>query len=328
MKYKHLGRSGIKVAELCLGTMTFGREADEQTSRTIVSRYLDAGGNFVDTADIYVATLGDTETLVGKLLKGKRNDVVLATKTGFGAGLNDEGLSRRHLLNAVERSLARLQTDWIDVFYLHIYDQATPFEETLSALDTLVKAGKIRYLGVSNFKAWHIMKMLWTSDVRSLARFVVYQPQYNLLEREIEREFVPLCQAEGMGIVTWAPLAGGFLSGKYTTAKAEGRLRRVGKPDTDSWDNRVNDFSLGILKQVEAIAGKRKVTCSQVALNWLRSKPWVTSPIVGARTVEQYTDNIGCLGWELEAAEGEALDEASETPKPYPYHFVDWLQRG
>lgn len=328
MNYKHLGRSGIKVAELCLGTMTFGREADGETARAIVSRYLDAGGNFVDTADIYGAKLGDTETLVGKILKGRRAGVILATKTGFGAGMNDEGLSRRHLLNAVDASLARLQTDWIDIFYLHIYDRATPFEETLSALDSLVKAGKIRYLGVSNFKAWHIMKMLWTSDVRSLERFVAYQPQYNLLERHIEHEFAPLCQAEGLGMVTWAPLAGGFLSGKYSSSAAEGRLRRVSRPDTDSWDNRVSEKSLGILKAVEKIATERKVPCSQVALNWLRSRPWVTAPIVGARTVEQYDDNAGCLGWDLSASEGEALDRASETPKPYPYHFVDWLQRG
>jgi len=235
VNYKQLGRSGIKVAELCLGTMTFGREADEPTARAILGKYLDAGGNFVDTADIYGAKPGDTETVVGKLLKGRRAGIVLATKTGFGSGLNDEGLSRRHLINAVNASLGRLATDWIDLYYLHIYDRSTPFEETLRALDDLVTAGKIRYLGVSNFKAWHIMKMLWTSDVRSLARFVAYQPQYNLLERHIEHEFAPLCQAEGLGMVTWAPLAGGFLSGKYTASGAEGRLRRVSRPDTDSW---------------------------------------------------------------------------------------------
>ncbi len=328
MKYKQLGGSGIKVAEVCLGTMTFGREADEQTSRAIIGHYVEAGGNFVDTADVYGAQRGDTETVVGKLLKGKRKDIILATKTGFGAGMNNEGMSRRHLISAVDASLSRLQTDWIDIFYLHIYDRSTPFEETLSTLDTLVKSGKIRYIGVSNFKAYQIMKMLWVSDARSLARFVVYQPQYNLLEREIEREFVPICQTEGLGMVTWSPLAGGFLSGKYKPSTAEGRLRRVGRPDTDSWENRVNDFSLGIAKAVEGIAQKRKVPCSQVALNWLRSKPWVTAPIIGARTVEQYTENAGCLGWELDAAEVEALDKVSTTPKPYPYHFVDWLQRG
>jgi aryl-alcohol dehydrogenase-like predicted oxidoreductase len=328
VNYKQLGRSGIKVAELCLGTMTFGREADEPTARAILGTYLDAGGNFVDTADIYGAKPGDTETVVGKLLKGRRAGIVLATKTGFGSGLNDEGLSRRHLINAVNASLARLATDWIDLYYLHIYDRSTPFEETLRALDDLVTAGKIRYLGVSNFKAWHIMKMLWTSDVRSLARFVAYQPQYNLLERHIEHEFAPLCQAEGLGMVTWAPLAGGFLSGKYTASGAEGRLRRVSRPDTDSWDNRVSEKSLGILKTVEKIAKERKATCSQVALNWLRAKPWVTAPIVGARTVEQYEDNAGCVKFELSPAEVEALDKASEMPKPYPYHFVDWLQRG
>ncbi|HET6485712.1 MAG TPA: aldo/keto reductase [Spirochaetia bacterium] len=328
MKYKQLGGSGIKVAEICLGTMTFGREADESTARTIIGQYLEAGGNFIDTADVYGAQRGDTETVVGKLLKGRRKDIILATKTGFGAGMNNEGMSRRHLINAVDGSLSRLQTDWIDVFYLHIYDRSTPFEETLSTLDALVKSGKIRYIGVSNFKAYQIMKMLWVSDARSLVRFVVYQPQYNLLEREIEREFVPICQTEGLGMVTWAPLAGGFLSGKYKPSTTEGRLRRVGRPDTDSWENRVNDFSLGISKAVDAIAQKRKVPCSQVALNWLRSKPWVTAPIIGARTAEQYAENAGCLGWELDAGEGETLDKVSTTPKPYPYHFVDWLQRG
>jgi len=327
MKYKQLGNSGIKVAELCLGTMTFGREADARTAQAITSQYLEAGGNFIDTADVYGAGPGDAEILVGTILKGKRSDLILASKTGFGSGLNREGLSRRYLLRAVDASLGRLQTDWIDLFYLHIYDQSTPFEETLSALDTLVKCGKIRYIGVSNFKAWQIMKMLWISDQRSLPRFVAYQPQYNLLEREIEREFVPICQTEGLAMVTWAPLAGGFLSGKYTADTTEGRLRKVGRPDTDSWDNRVNNFSSSILKAVEEIARKRKVPCAQVALNWLRSRPWVTCPILGARTCDQYAENVACLAWELDPVEVEALDTASATPKPYPYHFVDWLHR-
>ena len=311
-----------------MGTMTFGRETDERTAANMVDHFLEAGGNFIDTADIYGKERGMSEEIIGRILKGRRTNLILATKAGFGKGPNCEGLSRRHLIDALEKSLQRLQTDWIDVYYLHVYDAVTPFEETLYTLDALIKAGKVRYFGISNFAAWHIMKLLSISELHSLARCTVYQPQYNLLEREIEREFVPLCNMEGLGMVCWAPLAGGLLSGKYKSAeKVDGRLKRVSVQNTDSWENRVNDFTLLIVKAVEAIAERRGVSCAQVALNWLRSKAWVTCPIIGARTFEQYGENIACLDWNLDATDAEALDRASERPAPYPYKFISRLHR-
>ncbi len=329
MNYKPLGKSGIKVSELCLGTMTFGRETDENTAAYMLDHFLNAGGNFIDTADIYGQAYGTSEGIIGRLLKGRRNNLILATKVGFGSGPNSEGLSRRHLIEALETSLQRLKTDWIDVYYLHAYDAVTPFEETLRTMDALITAGKVRYFGISNFAAWHIMKILGIIELHSFSRCTVYQPQYNLLEREIEREFVPICQTEGLGMVCWAPLAGGLLSGKYNSSeKVDGRLNRMSSPNTDSWENRVNDFTLLIVKAVEAIANRKGVCCAQVALNWLRSKAWVTCPIIGARTFEQYRENMACLDWNLDAADGQALDRVSVRPAPYPYKFISRLQRG
>ena len=323
---RRLGNSGIKVSELCLGTMTFGRETDEKTSKEIISRFLDKDGNFIDTADVYGATIGASEEIIGRALKDKRDKIILATKVGFGSKPNDEGLSRLHIIQALERSLRRLQTDYVDLYYLHVWDSVTPLEETLSTLDTLLKMGKIRYIGVSNFTAWQIMKALAISDQNSWSRFVCYQPQYSLLLREIEKEFIPLCQCEGLGIVAWAPLAGGFLSGKYNqnvvVSSKDNRLFRVKEEDADSAKRRFSERNFRILDVVKKIAGERGKSCSQIALKWIQMQPGITGPVIGARTTEQIEDNLGCIGWELAEEEIKELNEVSEIVWNYPYDFI------
>jgi aryl-alcohol dehydrogenase-like predicted oxidoreductase len=221
MEYKRLGATGLKVSELCLGCMTFGREADEATASKILDKFIDAGGNFLDTANVYAA--GASEEILGRILRERRSSLVVATKVRFNAnifigkpvGPNEIGLSRGHIMAEVERSLKRLQTDYIDLYQVHSWDFETPIEETMRALDDLVRQGKVRYLGCSNFTAWQLMKSLWVSDKHGLARFDCLQPQYSLISREVEREILPLCRSEGVGVIPWSPLGGGFLTGKY-----------------------------------------------------------------------------------------------------------------
>ena len=215
MEYARLGNTGLMVSELCLGCMTFGQEADEETSGEIVGRFLDAGGNFLDTADVY--SNGVSEEITGRALRSVRDDVVLATKVRFpmGEGPNDVGLSRKHIMQGCEDSLRRLGTDYIDLYQVHCWDAATPLEETLSALTDLVRSGKVRYIGVSNFTGWQLMRSLDVSEASGFERFVCLQPQYSLVERNIEREVLPVCVEEGLGVIPWSPLGGGFLSGKY-----------------------------------------------------------------------------------------------------------------
>lgn len=225
MEYGRLGNTGLMVSDLCLGCMTFGRETDEAVSKEIVARFLDAGGNFIDTADVY--SQGVSEEITGRAIQGVRDDVVLATKVRFpmGDGPNDAGLSRKHITRSCDASLKRLGTDYIDLYQVHCWDAATPLEETLSTLTDLVRAGKVRYVGVSNFTAWQLAKAAGVSELRGFERFVCLQPQYSLVERNIEREILPVCRGEGLGVIPWSPLGGGFLSGKY---------RRDEKPLEDS----------------------------------------------------------------------------------------------
>ena len=215
MEYRLLGRTGLMVSELCLGCMTFGREADEEQSQAIVKRFLDAGGNFFDTADVY--SRGISEEITGRALRGVRDDIVLATKVRgkMGDGPNEVGLSRKHIMQGCENSLKRLGTDYIDLYQVHIWDQATPLEETLSALTDLVRQGKVRYIGVSNYTGWQIMKSLHVSAMHGFEHFISLQPQYSLVERHIEYELLPLCQDQGIGIIPSSPLCGGFIAGKY-----------------------------------------------------------------------------------------------------------------
>ncbi len=325
MEYRYMGRTGLKVSSLCLGCMTFGKESDEPTSHQIVRRFLDEGGNFLDTANVY--SLGKSEEITGRALKGIRQNIVLATKVRFpmGPGPNEVGLSRFHIMNAVEESLRRLDTDYIDLYQVHVWDPGTPLEETLRALDDLVRQGKVRYLGVSNFAAWQIMKALGISEAKNLARFDCLQPQYSLIEREIEREFIPMCIAEGIGIIPWSPLGGGFLTGKYKreSQPEEARLtnQRTGGFE-NTWEKRATDRNWAILDCVSEIARQRGVSNAQVALAWVHQQPGVTAPIIGARNLEQLEDNLAAANLTFSADELSTLDAISAPDEVYPYRFL------
>src|SRR5918993_973293 len=330
MEYARLGDTGLMVSELCLGCMTFGQEADEETSREIVSRFLDAGGNFVDTADVY--SNGVSEEITGRALRGVRDDVVLATKVFFlmGEGPNDGGLSRKHIMRGCEDSLRRLGTDYIDLYQVHCWDAATPLEETLSALTDLVRSGKVRYIGVSNFTAWQIMKSVCVSEANRLERFVCLQPQYSLVERNVEYEILPVCEEESLGIIPWSPLGGGFLSGKYRRDEEPPEASRISEAEEsmeEYWDRRATERNWAALDMVGRISEETGKSYAQISLNWLLRQNGVTAPIIGARTLEQLEDNIGASGWQLTAEQVEELSEASALEDVYPYRFIRNAQR-
>jgi aryl-alcohol dehydrogenase-like predicted oxidoreductase len=317
MEYRNLGQCGLKVSELCLGTMTFGHGTEEADAKQMVDLALDTGINFFDTANTYGA--GRSEIMLGKALKGRRRDVVVATKffNPTGPGPNDSGMSRVHIMNAVEDSLRRLQMDWVDICYIHHVDAQTPLDEMLRALDNLVRQGKVRYIACSNYEAWRLMEALWISDTRNLARFVCYQPQYNLVVRDIELELIPLCQYKGLGVVVWGPLAGGFLTGKYKP----GQRKLTGTRSEENWVFPERFLDTGadeILETLLDLAAGLKHTPSQVAIRWAVEQPAITSAIVGARTLNQLRDNLGATGWKLTDDAREQLDEVSQLPDRYP----------
>jgi aryl-alcohol dehydrogenase-like predicted oxidoreductase len=328
MKYKPLGKSGLMVSELCLGTMVFGEEntrgTDQKTAEQIIHKFLEVGGNHIDTADVYAA--GRSEQIVGAAIKDRRERVILATKVrhATGPGLNDRGLSRYHIVRGVEEGLRRLQTDVIDLLTAHCWDPLTPLEETLRAFDDLVASGKVRYIGVSNFKAWQLMKALATSDTHGWTRFVAAQYQYSLIERNIEHEISDLCLNEGLGLTAWGPLGGGFLSGKYQPGdKPEaGRLSMMPEEDEESWGRRSNERNWDILGAVDEIAKAHQATHSQVALAWLLKQPAIGSVIMGVRTLAQLDDNLAAAQLSLSSEELERLDRVSQPDEPYPYRFL------
>ncbi len=328
MQYKYLGNTGIKVSELCLGTLTFGARTDEAAGKDIVSLFLDWGGNFIDTADIYGIPRGASEKTLGEALKGKRSKVVLTSKVGFGAGPdpNSGGLSRVHIMQAIEASLRRLQTDYLDLYYVHCWHEGTPLEETLSVLNDLVKAGKVRYLGASNFTAWQLMKSLGMSEQKGWEKFVGLQPQYNLLVRDIERELLPLCREEKLAVVVWSPLAGGFLSGKYRRGKPPPKDSRIARIEIeehpDHWNRRATERNSHILDVVKEISEERGNSCAQIALAWILVQPGITGPIIGARTMKQLKENLGCIDLKLTSEELKALNEVSQIEEGYPYRFI------
>ncbi|MDO8433159.1 MAG: aldo/keto reductase [Candidatus Binatus sp.] len=322
MEYRRIGATGLKVSELCLGCMTFGRETDEAVAGKILDRYLDAGGNFLDTANVYAA--GASEEILGNILGKRRNSLVLATKVRFNANVfmgkpvppNQIGLSRGHIMSEVENSLRRMKTDYIDLYQVHSWDFETPIDETMRALDDLVRQGKVRYLGASNFTAWQLMKSLWVSDKHNYARFDCLQPQYSLISRDIEREIMPACIAEGVGVIPWSPLGGGFLTGKYRSGQRPPEDGRLTKQDL--WGRLANERNYQTLEAVEQIAKERGRPISQVALAWVNQQRGVSSVIYGARTEEQNEQNLGAIGFKLEAAEIEALSAASAPAPEYP----------
>lgn len=318
MDYRNLGKCGLKVSELCLGTMQFGWTADEDLSYQILDAAVESGINFIDTANIYSRWVegnpgGVAETIIGKWKKGKgiqRESLVIATKVRgrVGEGPNLEGLSRAHIMAAVEGSLKRLDTDYIDLYQTHWFDQQTPVEETMRAFDDLVRQGKVRYIGCSNYPAWRLAESLWISRSSGLVQFVSHQPHYNLVHRaEFERELAEVCRTYGIGVIPYSPLAGGFLTGKYRKDAAieSARLNSTKRYfEQKNWD---------LLEIMEAI-GKRKggASISQVALAWLLSDSLITSPIIGPRSLEQLKDNIGAAGLRLEVEDKKELDEASD----------------
>ncbi|MFD7663026.1 aldo/keto reductase [Streptomyces sp. NPDC059788] len=330
MEQRFLGGTGLRVSELCLGTMTFGSGADERTSHRMLDMFTEAGGTFVDTADIYGA--GVSEEILGRWLKarGNRDELVVATKVfgsmGEGGG-NASGLSRKHILTAVEGSLRRLGTDYIDLYQTHMWDAETPVEETLSTLDTLVRDGKVRYLGASSVAPSQLQKALDVARFHRWEPFVCLQPLYNLLSRELEWELLPLCAAEGVGVIPWSPLQGGWLSGKYrrgmTAAPAGSREAAVQEQQgREGWRDRDTEETWRVVDAVLAVADEAGRSPAQVALRWLLQQPGVTAPIVGARTPEQLTDNLGACGWELTPEQEARLTAASERPLPHPYDVL------
>ncbi|WP_139999208.1 aldo/keto reductase [Paenibacillus paridis] len=326
MNYKLLGRSGLAVSELCLGTMTFGNTTNEDDSITMIDRFIDRGGNFLDTANVYVS--GRSEEIVGKAIKNKRSDIVLATKVRMttSSDINGGGLSRKHILDGVEASLKRLQTDYIDLYQVHVWDHATPIEETLRTLNDLVTSGKVRYIGCSNFFAWQLMKSLAYSDASRYVRFVSLQPQYSLVSRQMDREMMSLCLEENVGIIPWAPIGGGFLTGRYSRdTPTEGRL--TSKVGESAWDKRATDKNFVILDTLLEAANELDKTPAQVALRWLIQREGITSPIFGASKLEQFEDNIGAIGWDMPSEIWDRLDQVSALPEDYPNRFIEKFRR-
>lgn len=338
MQYRQLGHSGLQVSTLCLGTMTFGEAdetsfmhnvgCDEPTAGRIMDRALDAGVNFFDTADVY-GNDGLTEKVIGRWLAAgkRREELVLATKFRFpmGKGPNSRGASRHRIVRTVEESLRRLQTDRIDLYQVHMQDIETPEEETLRALDDLVRQGKVLYLGASNYAAYRLMESLFVSERQRLERFVSFQAQYSLVVRDIEREHVPLCRKYGLGILPWSPLAGGFLTGKHERGQQPPSGSRLA-----AWKERRagfdNDRNWQIIEAVKAVAEELGATPSQVALAWCMARPGITSVIFGARSPEQLEDNLKAATLELTETAMARLEEASAFPLGYPYEFMRNVQ--
>lgn len=329
MEYRYLGKTGLKVSELCLGAMTFGRETDPGTSHQMLDQFVAAGGNFIDTANVYSA--GVSEEITGDWLKNQnRHELIIATKVrfGMGDGPNDEGLSRGHILTAVHQSLHRLQTNYIDLYQVHCWDPGTPLEETLSALNSLVKSGKVRYVGASNFTGWQLQKAVDLSRQHGWEPFTCLQPLYNMLDRFVEWDLLPVCQNEGLGIIPWSPLRGGWLSGKYRRGM-EGPIpgTRVEEAEkkgwTESWSEYANERTWHVLDTLFAVAEEAGKEPVQVALRWLIQRPGVTAPIIGARTISHLTSNLGAAGWTLTGEQMDRLNQASEMELPYyPYGFI------
>lgn len=322
MEMRVLGGTGLEVSALCLGAMTFGNETDENVAEAMVDLFLEAGGNFVDTADVYLAS----EDMTGRLLSGRRDRVVLATKgrLPMGDDPHESGASRRYLTQAVERSLRRLGTDWIDLYQVHCPDPQTPLEETLGALDSMVRSGKVRYAGLSNYTGSGLTRALLQADRHGWAPIVAHQAQYSLVHREIEYETLPLCRENRIAVLAWSPLAGGVLTGKYRGAGETPSGTRFGESEALA-SRLLNQSNLLIADEVSKVAVETGRTPAQVALNWVLHQPGVTSPILGVRSLEQLRDNLGAEGWRLEDEHVTRLRRASQRPLPYPFDMYERL---
>ncbi|MCE5305627.1 aldo/keto reductase [bacterium] len=330
MKMRFLGNTGVLVSELCFGAMTFGGrgywktvgEVEQKDADQLVNAAIDGGINFFDTADVY--SEGRAEEILGKALGSKRKDVVLATKVRgrVGPGPNDVGLSRLHIIENCNASLKRLGTDYIDLYQVHNFDPYTPVEETLRALDDLVRQGKVRYIGASNFAGWQLMKALHISEKQNLEKFVTLQSYYSLVCRDLENEMIPLSLDQKLGILVWSPLGGGFLTGKYRRGQDRPKDSRLSDPDSRflRFDE---EKAYDIVDELDKIAKNHKATVAQAALNYLLRKPAVSSVIIGAKKLEQLADNLKTTDWEMTDEEVKELDKLSEPTSVYPY----WMQK-
>jgi aryl-alcohol dehydrogenase-like predicted oxidoreductase len=331
MECRYLGKTGLKVPEIVLGTQTFGWGADLKTAHDLADRYTARGGFFFDTANIY--NDGMSEEMLGSWLKnkGSRHRYIVASKVFFptGEGPNDTGLSRSHLFHSIDGSLRRLRTDYVDLYQVHCYDSSTQLEETLEALSDLVRAGKVRYLGASNFAASHLQKSIMLGRMERWSTFCCLQAEYSLLVRSTEWELLPLCIDEGVGFLAWSPLAGGWLTGKYRRGAPPPPDSRVGRKDRwdDQPEQRESELTWRVAEALEKVGRARGKTSAQVAICWLLGRKGVTAPIIGARTPAQLEENLGGCGWKLSKEEAALLDDASAIPLPYPYRFIQKYTR-
>ena len=318
MQYTRLGATGLSVSRLCLGTMTFGLQTDEENSHAILDRAAEAGVNFIDTADVYplggdITTAGRTEEIVGRWLAGKRRDFIIATKCVGKVGPKDwdRGGSRKHVLDAIDASLRRLGTDYVDLYQLHSDDPETPLDETIDALDTVVKSGKARYVGVSNFLAYRLARALGRADVRGRARVVSVQPRYSLLFRQIERELLPLSAEEGLGVIPYNPLAGGMLTGKYAQGSKplEGTRFTLGNAGKFYQERYWHDAQLAKVEELRRVVAESGYSLTSAAVAWVLANPVVTAPIIGASRAEQLTDTLAAVDLKLDDAVKTKLDE-------------------
>lgn len=330
MQERHCGRTDFQLSVFGLGTMTFGAESDEPTSHQILDTYYESGGRFIDTADVY--SQGDSEEIIGRWLgKRKPEDVVIGTKARFamGDGPEDQGASRAYLTRALDASLSRLGVDRVDLYQIHAWDPATPLAETLQTLDGFVQAGKVGHIGLSNYTGWQLERAVQIASHHDWSPIVSMQPQYNLLAREIEWDLMPVCLDHEIGLLPWSPLGGGWLTGKYSPdERPEGASRLGEDPDrgVEAYDLRNNERTWNVVAAVREVAESRGVSMSQVALNWVRSRPGVTSVLLGCRTVAQLEDNLAALEWNLEADEMASLTEVSAPGMPtYPHGFLESL---
>jgi aryl-alcohol dehydrogenase-like predicted oxidoreductase len=330
MIYKNLGKSGLQVSAVCLGTMTFSVKdmfkdygnTDLEGAKRLVDLAIDNGVNLFDTADSYSG--GASEEALGKALGKKRKDVLICTKIRFGGGgANEAGLSRHRIIEGCNSSLERLGTDHIDILLLHAYDQCTPIEETLTALSDLVRQGKVRYIGCSNFAAWEVMKSIAVSKQLGLEKFVTYQAYYSLASREVENEIIPLCLDQGLGVTCWSPLSGGFFTGKYRRGKSKPKSGRRSDPGnvTNIFAPVDEEKGYNIVDVLDDISQKHDASISQVALNYLINKPAVSSVVVGSKKLEHLEENIKSADLNLDKEDMEAIDNVSEPEYPYPYWF-------
>lgn len=328
MQYRPLGRSGLITSELTLGTMIFGETSTRSTPRKdaleIIDSYLGTGGNHIDTADVYAG--GHSEEIIGEALRNRRSDAIIATKVRFPTqkNINAQGLSRWHITQGVHASLKRLQTDYIDLLYLHCFDPLTPLEETIRTLEDLIRSGKVRYVGISNFKAWQLMKAQGLTKELNANCFVAAQYQYSLVKRDLEYEFFDLLASEGLGLMPWGPLGGGFLTGKYAkVGPTSGRIATTAEETEESWIRRNTEQNWRIIEKLQYLAKIYAATPSQISIAWILAKSIVSSVILGVRTQEQLEDNLAAKDLILSSEHIAELDAISSLPELYPYRMIE-----